>query len=421
MNKIKNNKIIKFNVLFLLLAIIALALFNFASYANVRAESCDTLIGDDKDKCIIALEKKAEAYQDIIDIKVKQQTALQKQMTLIDAEQSKNQSALQEVHEKFQTTLDQINNLKRRIEHEETQIEQQKIILSGLMQSYYEDDQQGVLDIVLANRDFSEILNQSDYIQQSSFKVSDVLKSIQDIKNDLDRQKIALEETKTEHENLQNQLEDKNLNLQNTEAQKQKLFGQTKADAEKYQNLLDNIENEIYSLESSKSVDYSNVPAAKGGYFDYPVSSEVITQSYGCLKDSFAKRSYPTCDNGSGGFHNGLDFGKNSGNSIFSVKSGRVIASGDNGKYAYGRWLAIDHADGLVTLYGHLSSKLVAKGAKVEAGQKIGIIGTTGYSTGIHLHFSVFDKNSFEIVESLKVNGLMLPAGASISPKRYLK
>jgi len=180
-------------------------------------------------------------------------------------------------------------------------------------------------------------------------------------------------------------------------------------------------ENEIYELEVNKTVDYSNVPAAKGGYFNYPVSNPSISQNYGCLQDSFARRSYPACNSGKGGFHNGLDFNKNSGTTIFSARSGTVIGSGNNGRYAYGQWLAIDHGDGLVTLYGHLSSKSVSKGSKVKAGEKIGVMGTTGYSTGTHLHFSVFDKKSFETVESKHVSGLMIPAGGSLSPKRYLK
>lgn len=247
MNKIKNNTIIKFNVVFLLLAIFALALFNFASYANVHAESCDTLVGDGKDKCI-ALEKKAQAYQDIIDIKVKQQSTLQKQMELLDAQQVTNQAGLQNATKKFEDASVQISNLERRIEKEQSQIEQQKIILSGLMRVYYEDYQQGVLDVVLVDKDFSEILNQADYIQQSSFKVSDVLQSIQNIKNDLDSQKKDLEDKKAEHEKLKNDLEEKKSDLQISESKKQSLLSQTQGDEQKYQQLLARVEQQKLEL-----------------------------------------------------------------------------------------------------------------------------------------------------------------------------
>ena len=391
-----------------------MALFNFVSRPDVYAESCDELIDDAKDKCK-ALEKKAEAYQDIIDIKVKQQNTLQAQMGLLDAEQAKNQTALQDVHQKFQTISDQISDLQRRIEKEQEQIEQQKIILSGLMRSYYEDYQQGVLDIVLADKDFSEILNQADYVQQSSFKVSDVLRSINDIKSDLDSQKTDLEGKKVEHEQLQGQLEEKNLTLQKTETQKQILLGQTKAEAEKYQDLLSNIEDEISNLEQNLAgtINYANLPPDKSGYFTWPVNPHVITQGYG--KTAFARSSGMYKNN----FHNGIDFGIKYSN-LYAAKSGKVVGSGDNGKYAYGKWLAIDHGDGLVTLYGHLSVKNVTMGSKVTEGQKIGVTGNTGNSTGPHLHFSVFASNTFKTMESSFVKGLMIPTGAPVTPRKYL-
>ncbi|KKR22125.1 MAG: hypothetical protein UT50_C0001G0037 [Candidatus Moranbacteria bacterium GW2011_GWA2_39_41] len=413
MFKIKNKKINISNIAILSTTISVWSIFSFAG-DKVSASTCDTLIGDAQKKCV-ALEKKAQAYQDIIAIKVKQQATLQKQMTLIDAEQSKNKNDLQKVHDKFQTVSQQIASLEKRISSEEEQIEQQKTILSGLMRIYYEDYQQGVLDIVLVDKEFSEFMNQADYMQQSSLKVSDVLKSIQDIKLDLENQKTELEGKRSEHEQLQGQLEEKNLTLQKTETQKQILLGQTKAEEAKYQDLLSDIEDEISSLEQnlSSTVNMANLPPDKSGYFTWPVNPHILTQGYG--KTSFAKTSGIYKNN----FHNGYDFGIKFGN-LYAAKGGTVIGSGDNGKYAYGKWLAINHGDGLVTLYGHLSAKNVSKGSKVTEGQKIGTTGNTGNSTGPHLHFSVFASNTFKTVESSYVKGLMIPTGAPVTPKKYL-
>jgi murein DD-endopeptidase MepM/ murein hydrolase activator NlpD len=190
------------------------------------------------------------------------------------------------------------------------------------------------------------------------------------------------------------------------------LLGQTQADKARYEKLLSEIEDEIYNLESGKSADLSKLPPAKGGYFDYPVGSVRITQKYGMT-------SYAKAGAYGGKPHNGIDFGISYGN-IYAAGSGKVIGSGNNGKYAYGQWLAIDHGDGLVTLYGHLSKKLVGKGDKVKKGDKIAVSGNTGNSTGPHLHFSVFSSKSFETVESKYVDGLMIPIGASVNPMRYL-
>jgi murein DD-endopeptidase MepM/ murein hydrolase activator NlpD len=418
MIKIKTN----LTLLFLVAALASSFLFIYKA-AGLDCNST-ILTLTEIDKCNAqksALEEKAKTYNSIIKLKEKQAATISDQLQLIDLAQQKTTQELTSASKKLNALKDQTGDLTEKIKESERQIDFQRKMLRALMQSYYEYDQQGILDLVLLEKNLSDSLRGSDYIQQSGMKINELLAEIRKIKTELEEQKTQLEEKKNESEQLKETLENKNLTLQNNEYQKEILLGQTQQEKEKYSRLLANIEDEIYNLESTKLVDYSNVPAAKGGYFNYPVSSATITQSYGCLQDSFARGSYPACNGGKGGFHNGLDFGKNSGNNIFSARSGKVIGSGNNGRYAYGQWLAVDHGDGLVTLYGHLSSKSVSKGNSVKAGQKIGVMGSTGYSTGTHLHFSVFDKKSFEIVESTHVSGLMIPTGGSLSPKRYLK
>jgi murein DD-endopeptidase MepM/ murein hydrolase activator NlpD len=67
------------------------------------------------------------------------------------------------------------------------------------------------------------------------------------------------------------------------------------------------------------------------------------------------------------------------------------------GCYSYGKWILIDHDNGLSTLYAHLSVMSVSAGDKVNAGQIIGYAGATGYSTGPHLHFTVFDRDAVQV------------------------
>lgn len=86
-------------------------------------------------------------------------------------------------------------------------------------------------------------------------------------------------------------------------------------------------------------------------------------------------------------FHAGIDISAPLGTSILAAKSGIVIYSGWQG--GYGNCVMISHGDGIVTLYGHHSKNLVSVGQYVEAGQKIALCGSTGYSTGPHLHFEV--------------------------------
>lgn len=375
-----------------------------------QALDCDSslLTSDEQDQCE-ELKKQAKTYNSIIKLKEKQEATISSQLQVIEQAQQKTARELKSTSENLKSLQEQIGDLAEKIKENERLMEFQRKMLRALMQNYYEYDRQGILNLVLLEKNLSDSLRGADYIQQSGMKINDLLADIRNLKKEMEEQKIQLEDKKNESEKLKETLEDKNLTLQNTENQKEILLGQTQKDKEKYSQLLASIEDEISSLESGKYVDYSDLPPDKNGYFAYPVKPVVITQGYG--KTSFSKHY-------SSGMHNGIDFSIKNG-PVYAVKSGKVIATGNNGRYAYGKWAAIDHGDGLVTLYGHFSSIKVSKGQKVGGREKIGTSGNTGFSTGPHLHFSVFVKKSFEIVESTKVSGLMLPVGASINPKKY--
>jgi murein DD-endopeptidase MepM/ murein hydrolase activator NlpD len=416
MTKTNRQKKIQF---FLMLAILSAGFFLLQKPATAD-DTCDSLTGDDKEDCEDKLDEK-EKLEKIIKAKDKTIQTTQSEIQLINKEEARNQADLESTKKKLLTLQEKIASLEKDIQEKENTLKYQNVVLAGLMQSYYENYQQNVLDIIITDEKLSEIFQNLDYTEQTSVKIQEIIGEIKNIKETLNKDLAALEENKTASEKTKDELQDRNLALQSTENKKQTLLTQTQTEKEKYQKLLDSIESEIYELEAGKSVDYDDLPSAKGGYFDYPLSSKSITQSYGCLTSSFAKKSYPSCKKGgsTGGFHNGLDF-STSYKSVYAVRDGKVSSVGNNGKYAYGKWIAIDHGDGLTTLYGHLSTQSVSKGNKVKAGEKIGVSGSTGYSTGPHLHFTVFASETFERVESTKVDGLMIPVGATVNPKNYL-
>ena len=403
-----NKRLIRTSAVFL--AVFGLLFFTSSEDRTYGATDCDS--AKDKVKC---LEKERKDTQELIDIKNKTQLTIKNQLSYIETQQQKNQVELLKTKEKAQDLAQQVADLEREIKDKESLLKYQQLVLSGLIQSYYEYNQGGLLNIVLINQDFSDIFSQSDRIEQSSGRVSEVLKTIRETRAELQDEYDDLKDKKQESEELKSELEDKNLDLQYSENQKQNLLGQTQAEIAKYKELLARIDNEINELEEglSNSVNMADLPPDKDGYFTWPVNPHIFTQGYG--KTSFAKTSGIYKNN----FHNGVDFGIKY-SSVFAARGGKVVGSGDNGKYAYGKWLAIDHGDGLVTLYGHLSNKNVSKGGKVKEGQKIGVSGNTGNSTGPHLHFSVFASETFKTVESSYVNGLMIPTGAPVNPKKYL-
>ncbi|MGD1908995.1 MAG: murein hydrolase activator EnvC family protein [Leptolyngbyaceae cyanobacterium] len=113
------------------------------------------------------------------------------------------------------------------------------------------------------------------------------------------------------------------------------------------------------------------------GQFVYPVN--------GSITSGFGNRRHPIL--GTSRFHAGVDFGASQGTTIYAADSGRVIVAGWSG--GYGRTVVIDHGGGISTLYAHASRLFVSVGQNVAQGQAIAAVGSTGLSTGPHLHFEV--------------------------------
>jgi murein DD-endopeptidase MepM/ murein hydrolase activator NlpD len=113
----------------------------------------------------------------------------------------------------------------------------------------------------------------------------------------------------------------------------------------------------------------------------WPTLSNTISSRYGYRKDPFSRRA---------AFHSGLDISGNSGDPIYTAADGVVI----NAAYdrAYGYNVIVKHASGVSTRYGHMKKILVKKGQPVQQGEKIGLLGSTGRSTGPHLHYEVIKK-----------------------------
>jgi murein DD-endopeptidase MepM/ murein hydrolase activator NlpD len=116
-----------------------------------------------------------------------------------------------------------------------------------------------------------------------------------------------------------------------------------------------------------------------------PGSGQMLVPADGPVTSIFGWRVHPIL--GTSKFHNGLDFGAEYGSMIRAADNGVVIAAGWEG--GYGNAVMIDHGNGLVTLYGHTSQIFVTVGQAVQKGQPIAAVGSTGLSTGPHLHFEV--------------------------------
>lgn len=279
MKKIKNiNKFVLFG------AIIAVCFFNLR---NSKAEEvdCNALSGDAEAECE-NLEKKAKVYEDLIELKDKQESTLQNQLTAINRDQEKNKNELQKTQADVENLTEQINSIERDISEKEKYIDTQKIILASLIQSYYEYDQQGVLDVILADKDFSEIMNGSDYIEQSGTKVGEVLSEITLAKNELVADRDELSSKKNELDKLKQDLIEKNDNLSSSEQQKESLMNKTQGEEEKYKQLLAHVEEQQKELFDFSSASNSEEVSASVSDYPKPSSNLASTSWYFSQRDS---------------------------------------------------------------------------------------------------------------------------------------
>ncbi|MBI5220224.1 MAG: peptidoglycan DD-metalloendopeptidase family protein [Candidatus Liptonbacteria bacterium] len=186
----------------------------------------------------------------------------------------------------------------------------------------------------------------------------------------------------------------------------------------KLQQEQEKIAEEVEVLDSAlrAKINRSALPAARSGLLLMPIGLPVarVTQEYGAT--AFARYGYR------GKWHNGIDVGVPVGTDIIAAEHGRVVAAGDQDRYckrgAYGKFVVINHDNGLTTLYAHLSKQVAQVGETVERGQLIGYAGKTGYATGPHLHFTVFAQPTFYMGAS-KTCGQM-PYGGDLNPSQYL-
>ena len=160
---------------------------------------------------------------------------------------------------------------------------------------------------------------------------------------------------------------------------------------------------ELEAQRAAQSVTSSGGSANATGSFLWPVASYVYVSS------RFGLRIHPIT--GEEKTHTGLDIASNQGTAVYASDGGTVTLAGWNG--GYGNCIMIDHGNGYVTLYGHLSSIGVSEGQTVNRGDTIGAVGSTGNSTGPHLHFEVI-QNGTRIDPEQFFSGLNISADAGV-------
>ena len=239
------------SILFLTATIAAFLLTNYAyaadSISNIST-SDDNTTKETEDK-IKALEEKAKTYQQIIDIKQKQQASLSNQISLIEAEEQKIQAEIAANKGRIEDLNKKISTLQVQVDEKSDTINLQKKILSDLFQVYYEYNQKSDVSIFYELEKLSKISSSNnDRILQTVEKMKEILSNISSLKRKLDTEMKDLESEREEIANLNMKQQEKSTELASTKDKKEFLITQTKGEESRYQNLLARVEMQKMEL-----------------------------------------------------------------------------------------------------------------------------------------------------------------------------
>lgn len=411
MNKsflIKSSAILLFAAIFILPAL-------FSSASTI--DDLKTQI-EQKQQELKDLEEKSKLFKSSISDSKQQQKTLKNNITSLNNQINYLKNQINITGNKIDQTTLFIKKLKIDIQKQEEALRLKKIYIASAIQTINEYDSTSLMELLLKNRDFSNFFSQAEHMQTVEEEIQNNIDQVQLLKSNLDDRRTKQEIKETELQDLKTDLSSQKKITDQQKNKKENLLFQTQNQEKKFAQLLNDvkkkqeqIQKEIYDFEEKLkyTIDPSTIPATRPGLFDWP-SNGRLSQGYGSTSSTGFINDYYT-------FHNGIDIANAIGTPVYAPADGKIAAIGNDEQYAYGKWIAIDHQNGLTTLLGHLSLQLISPGESVKRGQKIGYMGSTGFATGPHLHFTVYATNTFQI--SQRWYGL-LPLGGSINPFNYL-
>lgn len=313
----------------------------------------------------------------------------QSQLEKGKAEESEISAQIMELEDelyKLQTEIEkgesQLKTLESELKEAQEKVDVQNGNLGDRLENMYKSGSVGFLDVLLDSHSFSEFLTNLDLVRMIYTSDMEVLEGLQDSYNEIDEKKQKIEKLQAELTASKGVLEDEMSSVAEKKAEISKENAETEAMINEMQAEADRITAELAAQSSSGEISNSSTSSYEGA-MTWPTpgyGSGYITSYYGY-------RIHPIY--GYWKFHSGIDIGAPGNARIVAAESGKVIFTRKYDGGGYGKYLQIDHGGGIVTLYGHCNSIIVNEGQQVSRGQTIAYVGTTGASTGNHLHFEV--------------------------------
>ncbi len=311
----------------------------------------------------------------------------------LDAESDDVQKKIDELDKSISENEIAIDEAKTEVDEAKAEVDNQYESMKKRIRFMYEAGNSTLLEIVFASTDFGDFLNNAVYAEKiasydekklTDFKTAQ--QKLQEAQAKLEKRQKDLEQNRKEQQDkadeLNSLMSEKSKQVQQYEA----LIGTKEQQIDEYKKMIAAQDAQIKALESAIAAEKQALAAANktartydGGMFAFPAPS------YTRISDDYGMRMHPTL--GVEMMHNGIDLAAPAGSPILAAYDGTVVAAAYSA--SMGNYVMIDHGSGLITIYMHASALNVSAGQSVTKGQKIAAVGSTGRSTGPHLHFGV--------------------------------
>ena len=329
-----------------------------------------------------AAEKKTEAAKKELEAAESEKEAVVAEYNAIDKQIADTEYEISVLETEIEQIEIEIKEQEEALIAAEKEYEDYMAVFKTRARTMYENTDMDYLEILFSAEDFSDFLAKINIVTSIITYDNGVLDQMQETKQRIIRTKATLDANLEIQKNNKATLETSKTTLNASLQEKQALIDEITADVEKYKAVYEAAEaaEQAVIREYSSALSYSANPIKyTGGKFAWPVPSTQRISSY------YGYRIHPIYKVKK--FHTGIDISAAYGVDIVAAADGTVTMSTYNG--GYGKCIIINHGSGISTLYGHNSTLLVSKGAKVTKGQVIAKAGSTGLSTGPHLHYEV--------------------------------
>lgn len=318
-----------------------------------------------------SIDKKKKQEQNKI------QAAAEEKADLESAQQKEKEEEQQLKKELEQMNAD-IKVIEDSIAQAENSYQKQRELFKTRVRIMYENSQRSYIQTLAQSKNITDFMSRLQYISKISKKDKELMESIALAKKEVEYKKQLKEQAAASKADEVAVKTTKIKQLQVSRANLEEQIKNSKAKLAQYEKQEDELEKASNELEKL-IVKLQSTGAYTGGVMKWPVpSSQKISSPYGWrIHPIFKSRK----------FHTGIDISAKSGQAITAANKGKVIFAG--WKSGYGYTIIIDHGGGISTLYAHSSKLIASVGDSVNAGDVVAKIGSTGYSTGPHLHFEV--------------------------------